>query len=938
MARLLERLLNLRRGDLSRGALLFAYLLLIIASYVVGKVVRNALFLGQFNAVKLPYFILVIAVLTGIVVAGYVRIGRGMSLRNLLAGSLLFFAANCVLFWWVVHFYKPPWLYPVVYVWVGIFGVLAPAQVWTLANYVLTTREAKRLFGLIGSGAISGWIFGGFIAQVVQQQFGGRYGTEVLLVSMGLFLAVCAVLVVFIWQQGQTVSAPEEAPQEALAGAENESVWESLKLVASSRYLQAISGVICLSSVVTTVAGWQLDAIAQATLVTEERIGLFYADFYFYAALASLATQLLLTSRVLRHFGIGPALFVVPVALLFGEAGILVWGNLAAAVVLKGSDQVLRYSIDKSGVELLYLPVPARIKLQVKSFIDTAVWRFGDGLAALALLAFATWLGWSAAQVAWVNLVFIGGWLLAAFLARQQYVHTLRESIREYRLDAERAVAPVLDRAAIDLLAKTLCATDPKEILYALSLLESERRRSAHPAVRDLLKHPAPEVRARALSLLADTGDRKVLPEAERLLHDPSLEVRTEALLCLTRHAQIDPVEKIQSLGDFPDFSIRAGIVAFLARPGDAQNLVAARTLLDAMVREAGEQGRRTRLEAARLLSILPPEFDEQLRKLLEDADKEVVREAVRAVGNQRRRVFVPRVLRMLADADLASDAAEALARFGDRIVGTLRDHLTDPDIPADIRRQIPGVLARIATPAAARVLVNSLLEEDPALRFRIIAALNKLRQLHPEISLDEQMIETVLTAEIMGHYRAYQILGTLGGELDSDEPVVRALRESMREDIERIFRLLALLFPNYDFHSAYVGLHSKNPVVHDNALEFLENILRPQLRSLLVPLLDSEVSVSERIRRANRMVGGKIESREEAVAALLASEDPWVKSCGAYAAGVLGLRALEPILDTCLSHPDPLLRETVRQAKLRLAAAGPRAAPAAAPAARGAS
>jgi AAA family ATP:ADP antiporter len=50
-------------------------------------------------------------------------------------------------------------------VWTGVFGVLAPAQVWTLANYVLTTREAKRLFGVIGGGAIAGWIVGGFVTQ-----------------------------------------------------------------------------------------------------------------------------------------------------------------------------------------------------------------------------------------------------------------------------------------------------------------------------------------------------------------------------------------------------------------------------------------------------------------------------------------------------------------------------------------------------------------------------------------------------------------------------------------------------------------------------------------------------------------------------------------------------------------------------------------------------
>jgi hypothetical protein len=45
-------------------------------------------------------------------------------------------------------------------------GVIAAAQVWTLANYVLTTREAKRLFGFIGSGAISGNIVGGFVENV----------------------------------------------------------------------------------------------------------------------------------------------------------------------------------------------------------------------------------------------------------------------------------------------------------------------------------------------------------------------------------------------------------------------------------------------------------------------------------------------------------------------------------------------------------------------------------------------------------------------------------------------------------------------------------------------------------------------------------------------------------------------------------------------------
>jgi hypothetical protein len=62
-----------------------------------------------------------------------------------------------------------------------------------------------------------------------------------------------------------------------------------------------------------------------------------------------------------------------------------------------------------------------------------------------------------------------------------------------------------------------------------------------------------------------------------------------------------------------------------------------------------------------------------------------------------------------------------------------------------------------------------------------------------------------------------------------------------------------------------------------------------------------------------------KIENQEQAVAELVASDDPWLKSCGAYAIGSLGIKSLEHQLDRCLNESDPLLRETARAAKLRL-------------------
>jgi hypothetical protein len=86
------------------------------------------------------------------------------------------------------------------------------------------------------------------------------------------------------------------------------------------------------------------------------------------------------------------------------------------------------------------------------------------------------------------------------------------------------------------------------------------------------------------------------------------------------------------------------------------------------------------------------------------------------------------------------------------------------------------------------------------------------------------------------------------------------------------------------------------------------------------VPLLDSYVSVAERVKHANRLLGTEVDTHEQAVAVLLASDDPWMRSCAAYAIGALGLKSLESQLDRWRDDPDPLLRETVRAAKQRLA------------------
>lgn len=912
MIHLIERLLHLRQGDLHRGLPLVLYLFFVISSFMMAKVARDVLFLDRFDAVHLPYVDMTIAVIIGMVMAVYIRISRRTSLYTLIVGSLWLFAVVMVGFWWLVHYHPRPWLYPVFYVWIGMLGVLATTQVWTLANYLFTTREIKRLVGMLGSGAIAGGIIGGFFSTVVA----GRFGTESLLLITALCMVICSGLVHVLWHRRSETGDPSHHIDSESTEDEKspKNLVESMRLIWGSTYLLAIAGVICLASVVTALVGWQFKAIAKEFMPQKNDLASFFGMFYGITGIISLLVQLLLTSRLLKHLGLGVGLMVLPVSLVFGAAGVLIFGTLASVIFLRGADNVIRYSIDRSTVEMLYLPVPTRIKMQVKPFIDTVVWRLGDGFGGVIVLVFASFMAFSAMQLSWLALLLLVVWIFVVILAKRHYVHMLSDNIQQYRLDAERTTVTTLERSTIDVLRARLSAGDAGEILYALELFDLEQHTAIHPVVRDLLAHSAPAVRRKALAILNAAGDVAVRPQVDALLKDEDIGVRTEAMLYLAHHAHIDPLQRIRELGDFPNFSVQSAMVTYLAAPGKTQSIVTAQIILGTMVRQDGPDGQETRMEAARLIAILPDHFDDQLAQLLQDEDRDVRRQTLRTVGQLEKHRLLPQVLEHMRDEDLASEAIETLSAFGETVVDALLSHLQDKSISVEVRREIPRALLSIDTATAANALSECLLQADTIIRMEVITSLNTLHQRHPEFNLNTDTVETVLLAEITGQYRCYQMLHVLEPLVDKEESIIPALHEDMKQRLERIFRLMALQYPRHDLLSTLIGFQSGNHTVQDNALEFLDNILKPNLRAALVPLLDREVSQDERLRLADQTTGSMMDGPEDAVRALLGDEDTYLKSCAMYTIGLLHLNTFYETVEQCLTHDSPHLRETARQ------------------------
>lgn len=913
----LRRFLDVRPGEGLPVLLTFLYIAAVVASFLLAKPIRNGLFLKQYGPYSLVYVYAAVPVVLSLFVPLYTRAVARVGSRVLTAATLIFFASNVVLFWYAFH-YRPFELLPAVfYVWVNCFGIIAPVQAWSFTNSLFDTRQAKRLFGLIGAGASLGAITGGVLARFLVGPVGGTIN---LLLVLAMLILFAAAIVTFANSRirRKTVTRPQRPSRQPFA--------DALKQIGSSPYLRLMAALVFLVAIVTQWTTFQLSLVADQRFGgNAEALTRFFGTFNFTIGTVSFLIQLLVTGPVLRRFGIAVTVLLLPISLGFGSALILLLPGLAAVLITNAFDQGFRFSLDKATYELLYLPIPPQQRVPLKNFIDIIVNRVADGCGALLLglatqgFAIIPGLGLGLRGTAAINLVFLCIWIGVAWRLRREYVRTIHDSIHRHRLDTERAASATIEKSAADALRAKLSAGDAAEVRYALGLLEVQQTRSWLPALRSLLSHHESDIRRRAMALLRAAGDREIADRAVELLKDPDLGVRTEALLYLTREMHVDPLSQIQQLGDFEGFSIRAGMAAFLASPGPTQNVIAARTLIEGMVNESGETGVREREEAARLIALVPEGFLDLLSRLIKDDDEEVAREAIRSAKQVAREDLFEPLLSALERPNLTDEAAAALASCGNGIIPEIEERLRDENAPLEVRRELPTVLVRIGTAEAEQALIGSLLQADVTLRHRVIASLNKLRLLHPDVPLDSGTINLLLAAEIAGHYRSYQVLGPLKERLKEDDQVLQAMEHAMEQELDRIFRLMALLLPHVGLHDAYVGLRSSDELVRANSLELLDNVLEPELRQLLVPLLDSQVTITERIALANRLVGAPLDSPQQAVETLLSSEDTWLQSSAIYAVGALQLRDLEKELKKFENDPDPLLKQSIRAARRRL-------------------
>ena len=405
-----------------RLAAMALLLSLLVGANNLIKILRDSVFLGHHSVSELPYLYILVAFIAGVIIATYTKYTAQISIVRLMLWTNAVILSNIIVFWVLLTYFDSAWSHYAFYIWSAMATVIAVAQAWTLANHIFTEEEARRSFGLLAAGGTVGGIVASFGAQ--QSIHLSVENNQLLAVVAGVYI-VASTLVIWVESRLKKANPQEEIAE--LQPTETSSTKGIGELLAGSPYLKTIAVIILLSVIVSTIIDFHFKIGAKEAYPSTRELAGFFSSYYGWLNVATLFVQLFLTGRVLSKLGLGPSLYVTPGALLTGSLAIIIWPGLTAPMLTRMVDTILRNSIHRSGMEVIYMAVPASVVKAIKTFLDVVVERLGDAGAGFIILLFSLFA--AERYIAYLHFICIGmilGWAALNRFLQYKYAAALR--------------------------------------------------------------------------------------------------------------------------------------------------------------------------------------------------------------------------------------------------------------------------------------------------------------------------------------------------------------------------------------------------------------------------------------------------------------------------------------------------------------------------------
>jgi AAA family ATP:ADP antiporter len=762
-----------------------------LAALYVQKPVRNALFLDVLGLERLPWVLLAVALLGAVAASAFAR----LSARRSISKSLPFVLAGGAL---AVAGFRA-WLGDsgeeavfAFYLGVNLFGQLATSLLWLWANESFDTRQARRVFGVIAGAGI----LGAFVGGVGTEYWVGRFG---LLDS--LWFAFAAWLAAFGFSLLEPRSARPVRVSDGRVRASLGALWASPLVRVLS--LSAVAG-----AATSALVDLQFNAVVDRAFERADDKAAFFGAFFAWLNLAAFAFQLLVAPALLRRFGLGASILLLPVSLLGGALFTLLQPAVSSGVALKSADVGLRHSLGRSVTEVLFAPLPAPVRVRARVLLDSLFDSLGTGIgAALGLLLLSrAEPGLRDLGIATAATVLLSLW--ASSRMRPAYLDALRSSLLRREVEPEALDRTGLGAPVRELLVDSLRSPNDRQVDYALDVLRGASARGIAAELHPLLRHEQALIRSKALVFLAEQGDREGALAAQDLVDDPEPGVRAEALRVLLVHG-----------------SDRAGALAEYLESEDPSRWQAA-------LRSVAAAPRREDV------LLFEPGLIERLSKT------EAAEALVQAVGRCLLEFGVPDrvpwLVARLKDGRTRRAASEALVALGPRAHAALARELREPN---GLALGVAMTLSRGRDRASRRILSDELALRPPSQRGDLLLACVERRRREAR-AFPSALVTRLLASEIAWRAELGRVATALARE--STRLLTRVVAERIDESRVRVLRTLSLAYPLAELHGAEFALRSSDARVRARAIELLDEMLRPEHRRVVMPVFEAGPRRSE--------------------------------------------------------------------------------------------
>ncbi|WP_375240594.1 Npt1/Npt2 family nucleotide transporter [Polaribacter sp.] len=856
MKKIISKTFGLRDDEISISFFMFLYIFIIITTLLIVKPTVNALFVSKLGADSLPLGYLLVASVAVLTSYFYNRAIRYFSLVKVTVISLIIFSIAFIALGLIIKFTViSNWLLYFYYTFISLFAVVATSQFWLFANMVFNAREAKRNFGFIGAGAISGGIFGGYLTSIIATSF----GNEVAIFMAAALILLCIPILKKVYNLKIKFLNTFKRKQ-VIADQENlES--SSLKLIKNSKHLTYIALITGIGVVVAKLVDFQFSDFAQKALPDSDDLAAFFGFWFSTFNVIALVIQLFLTNKVLTRLGVSTTLLILPLTIAFGSLLFLTFPELWVLIIIKGIDGSAKQSVNKAAVELSIMPIPIQIKNQAKSYIDVVIDSIATGFAGFLLIFLIKRLNLDTTYITVIILFFTFVWILFIYKLREAYFTSFKENIQK-TLTLENVKSKKRTNTIADF-KQILSSGNEEAILSALNRLKDYKQTNFNQAIIRLLEHPSNKIKTKAIEYLDAFESVNILDKVEVLVYEKDDLLVYIALDYILAHSPISDTSFFNKYLNHSNEYIANGALHSLAKQSynnaklGLKYNVLGRLDEKVVALNNGNLSDRQEVLAGLLMSIAYVRMTSNyhlISKHLKNSNPYIAKFATISAGITSDEIFIDDLLNLLLKKKYRKRAVKALKNYGPKIIDYLFKLDKKGILKPSIKKHLPRIVESFKNEKSVKILLRLLRSRNAVTRLYASNSLIKILKKNKNLSVSNRVVKNQILRESNYYKNTLEIITSIENLINlesslSEEGIteLNVVRNNLISELEilldnnlkAIFNLLSLLYNAEDIKMTYVGIQSEIKEAKINSLEFLDNILQSKIKTMVLPIIE---------------------------------------------------------------------------------------------------